>query len=113
MPSKGFTHPRLPKQYDRLLADISGLLEQARRTAVRSVNGVLTSVYWQIGRRIVEHEQESKQRAGYGEELLIRLSEEPTTMHSRGFWAHLAEILRCSWGLCPQAPGICRIGPIA
>ena len=85
MPSKGFTHPRLPKQYDRLLADISGLLEQARHTAVRSVNAVLTSAYWQIGRRIVEHEQGGKQRAGYGEELLIKLSEDLIAMHGRGF----------------------------
>jgi len=85
MPNKGFTHPHLPKQYGRLLADISGLLEQARRTAVRSVNAVLTSTYWRIGRRIVEHEQGGKQRAGYGEELLIRLSEDLTAMHGRGF----------------------------
>ncbi len=85
MPNKGFTHPPLHGQYGRLLADISGLLEQARRTVVRSVNAVLTSVYWQIGCRIVEHEQGGKQRAEYGEELLIRLSEDLTAMHGRGF----------------------------
>jgi hypothetical protein len=85
MLTKGFTHPRLPKQYDRLLADISGLLEQARRTAARSVNAVLTSVYWQIGQRIVEHEQGGKPRAGYGGQLLMRLSEDLTAMHGRGF----------------------------
>ena len=85
MPSKGFTHPRLPKQYDRLLTDISGLLEQARRTAARSVNAVLTSVYWQIGRRIAEHEQGGKARAEYGKELLMRLSEDLIAMHGRGF----------------------------
>ncbi len=64
MPDKGLTHPHLHSQYDRLLADISGLLEQARRTAARSVNAVLTSAYWQIGRRIVEHEQGGKRQGG-------------------------------------------------
>lgn len=85
MSDKGFTHRNLPNQYGQLLADISGLLEHARRIAARSVNVVLTSAYWQIGRRIVEHEQGGKQRAGYGEELLIRLSEDLTAMHGRGF----------------------------
>jgi len=51
MPNKGLTHPYLHSQYGRLLAGVSGLLVQARRTAVRSVNAVLTSLYWQIGRR--------------------------------------------------------------
>ena len=85
MSDKGFTHLHLHSQYDRFLADISGLLEQARRTAARSVNAVLTSAYWQIGRRIVEHEQGGKQRAGYGEESLIRLSEDLTAAYGRGF----------------------------
>lgn len=91
--SKGFTHPRLPKQYDRLLADVSGLLEQARRTAVRSVNAVLTSVYWQIGCRIVEHEQGGKQRAEYGRELLVHLGEDLTRQYGRGFsWRNLYQM---------------------
>jgi len=93
MLSKGFTRPRLPKQYDRLLADISGLLEQARRTVARSLNAVLTSVYWQIGRRIVEHEQGGKARAEYGRELLVRLGEDLTKQHGRGFsWRNLYQM---------------------
>jgi hypothetical protein len=93
MPNKGFTHPHLPKQYDRLLADISGLLEQARRMAARSVNAVLTSVYWQIGQQIVEHEQGGKQRAEYGRELLVRLGEDLTKQYGRGFsWRNLYQM---------------------
>ncbi len=93
MPDKGFTHLQLHRQYGRLLVDLSGLLEQARRTAVRSVNGVLTSVYWQIGRRIVEYEQEGKQRAEYGRELLVRLGEDLTEQYGRGFsWRNLYQM---------------------
>jgi hypothetical protein len=56
--------------YQRLSADISGLLEQARLSAARSMNAILDSRYWRIGKRIVEHEQGCEARPGYGEELL-------------------------------------------
>jgi len=73
--------------YGRLVSEISGLLEQARRFSARSVNAILTATYWQIGQRIVEHEQGGKGRAGYGEELLTRLSIDLTGRHGRGFSA--------------------------
>jgi predicted nuclease of restriction endonuclease-like (RecB) superfamily len=85
MPDKRLTHPHLHNQYDRLLADISGLLEQARRTAARSVNAVLTATYWQIGRRIVEHEQHGTVRAKYGGTLMQQLARDLTARHGRGF----------------------------
>ena len=71
--------------YGQLVSDISVLLEQARRGAARSVNAILTSTYWEIGRRIVEHEQGGKSRAGYGEELLIEISRDLAAQHGRGF----------------------------
>jgi len=93
MPNKGFTRPHVHNQYGRLLADVSGILVQARRTAVRSVNVVLTSAYWQIGRRIVEYEQGGKQRAEYGRELLFRLGEDLTKQYGRGFsWRNLYQM---------------------
>ena len=85
MPNKGLTRPHLHNRHGRLLADISSLLEQARRTAVRSVNAVLTSVYWQIARRIVEHEQHGKTKAEYGENLLMSLAKDLTAKYGRGF----------------------------
>jgi len=71
--------------YSGLVSDISGLLDQARRTAVRAVNSVLTATYWEIGRRIVEFEQGGKTTSEYGEKLLERLSSDLTTRHGRGF----------------------------
>jgi predicted nuclease of restriction endonuclease-like (RecB) superfamily len=70
---------------DRLVSDISRLLEQARRGAARSVNAILTATYWQIGRRIVEHEQGGRVTSEYGEKLLERLSVDLTARHGRGF----------------------------
>ena len=71
--------------YGQLVSDISGLLEQARRGAARTVNAILTATYWEIGRRIVEHEQGGKATSEYGEKLLERLSTDLTARHGRGF----------------------------
>lgn len=73
--------------YGQLFANISELLTQARRTAVRAVNGILTATYWEVGRRIVDFEQAGRERAGYGEELLDRLSIDLTRSLGRGFSA--------------------------
>ena len=71
--------------YHDLLSGISDLLERVRRMSVRSVNSILTSAYWDVGRRIVEYEQGGKSRAGYGEWLLLTLARDLTLRHGRGF----------------------------
>jgi predicted nuclease of restriction endonuclease-like (RecB) superfamily len=73
------------QSYKSFVSGIQGLLEEARHQAVRSVNAVLTATYWEIGRRIVKYEQGGKVRAGYGEELLKRLSQDITQKFGRGF----------------------------
>ena len=73
------------KGYKGFLSDISGLLTEARRSAARSVNSVLTATYWDIGRRIVEFEQKGKASAGYGENIMIALAKDLTARFGRGF----------------------------
>lgn len=80
--------------YGRLVSDISGLLERARHCAARTVNSILTTTYWEIGRRIVEHEQHGKARAEYGEALLANLSRDLTAKHGRGFSKRNLEQMR-------------------
>ena len=65
--------------YRELLRGVVTLIEQGRISSVRSVNTVLTSTYWLVGRRIVEHEQSGAERAAYGETLLKRLAHDLTT----------------------------------
>lgn len=72
-------------EYGALIGDIAELLEVARRTAARTVNALMTATYWEIGRRIVEHEQSGAERAEYGEELLNKLSGDLRTRFGRGF----------------------------
>ena len=73
--------------YGRLFKGISALLTDSRRAAVRTLNGILTATYWEAGRRIVEFEQGGRVRAGYGEELLERLSADLMKALGRGFSA--------------------------
>lgn len=81
-------------RYGTLIAGISELLEYARRTAARAINGILTATYWEIGRRIVEFEQGGKARAEYGEALLKRLARDLTTRGGRGFSERNLEYMR-------------------
>jgi predicted nuclease of restriction endonuclease-like (RecB) superfamily len=76
-----------PATYPALLTGIGALLEESRRAVVRVTNCFMTATYWEIGRRIVEFEQGGKKRAEYGEQLLIRLADDLTERHGRGFGA--------------------------
>lgn len=49
-----------------LLADVRTIVEQGLQTAYMGVNTVMVSTYWQVGRRIVEEEQQGEKRAEYG-----------------------------------------------
>ena len=49
-----------------MIQEIKELLSGARQRVAVQVNNELLSTYWNIGRIIVEHEQESRERAAYG-----------------------------------------------
>jgi len=85
--------------YRVLLANISTLIEEGRKVAVRQVNTALVATYWLMGRRIVEYEQGGSRRAGYGEELLIQLAQDLTQRFGKGFSpaARRASSLRRRW----------------
>lgn len=71
--------------YQTLQTEIAELLRNARLSAVRSVNAVMTASYWEVGRRIVESEQKGSRRAAYSEQLLKQLSADLTAQFGRGF----------------------------
>lgn len=75
----------LPAGYAGIHGGIVELLDAARQAAARSVNALMTASYWEIGRRIVEAEQKGRRRAGYGEQLMARLSADLTARFGRGF----------------------------
>jgi predicted nuclease of restriction endonuclease-like (RecB) superfamily len=71
--------------YDVVLSDVIDLLESARRASARTINTIITTTYWKIGRRIVEFEQGGSKKAEYGEQLIDRLSNDLTKRFGRGF----------------------------
>jgi hypothetical protein len=80
--------------YDDLLAEVADAIEKARSVAARSVNAVMTITYWHVGRRLVEQEQQGAMRAGYGEQLLKRLSLDLSKRFGRGFSERNLEQMR-------------------
>lgn len=76
---------RNDSSYKGLVADLTGLLEVARRASARAVNSVMAATYWELGRCIVEFEQGGQKRAAYGEELIQRLAEDLGQKFGRGF----------------------------
>ena len=84
----------MPQNYSGLVRDIGALLAAARRSSARAVNALMTATYWEVGRRIVEFEQRGELRAGYGQELLKRLSRNLTSRLGRGFSERNLEQMR-------------------
>lgn len=70
---------------DSMMNEIRELLLNARQRVAVQVNTELLSTYWNVGKIIVEHEQESKDRADYGKQTLKQLSKELTKEFGKGF----------------------------
>ena len=71
--------------YKNLLAAIGRTIETARQNAARAINTELVKANWEIGRHIVEFEQQGKDRAEYGSDLLATLSKDLTQQYGKGF----------------------------
>jgi len=63
--------------YQEILADIEALFKSGRHAVIE--------MYWKIGQRVVEAEQEGNPKAPYGEGLLDRLSRDLTKRIGSGF----------------------------
>lgn len=91
---KGILTKNKRADYASVLAEITTLLESARRVSVRALNAIITTTYWQVGRRIVEFDQKGQARAKYGEALLERLAKDLTRRLGRGFSERNLEQMR-------------------
>ena len=73
------------KPMDALYQDIRQIIETSRSNAVRSVDFCRVQMYWQLGRRIFEEEQQGKERADYGTYLLQNLAKRLEPEYGSGF----------------------------
>jgi predicted nuclease of restriction endonuclease-like (RecB) superfamily len=68
-----------------LLGSLGELIRDARQKVLRAVDTVQVQTCWQIGRHIVEFEQEGARRAAYGKQLLSTLAKVLTSEFGKGF----------------------------
>jgi len=67
------------------IAEIKQIIISARNKAHTAINSAMIEAYWFIGKRIVEEEQNGKQRAEYGQEIIKTLSKELKSEFGTGF----------------------------
>ena len=67
--------------YDR----IRGILDGARKQTWQAVNTAMLLAYWEIGRAIVEGEQQGEVRAEYGKRLIHELAQRLSADYGKGF----------------------------
>ncbi len=68
-----------------LFLTVKEIIIESRSRAYRMVNAVLIETYWQIGRTIVEDNQDGKERADYGKSVLKDLALQLTLEFGKGF----------------------------
>ena len=67
-----------------LLEDLRKLIDTARKSVAKTVNSTMTLLYWQIGKRIYT-EILNENRAEYGKQIVINISEELTLLYGKGW----------------------------
>lgn len=93
----------LQKKANALIDDIRGIIDSARAQAVRSVDFCRLQMYWQMGKRIFEEEQQGKERADYGAYLIKNLAKELQPEYGSGFSARQLAFCRQFYRLYPIA----------
>tara|TARA_R110002050_G_scaffold192548_1_gene327495 strand:- start:202 stop:1221 length:1020 start_codon:yes stop_codon:yes gene_type:complete len=77
-----------------IITDIKVIIAQARDRVIRAVDHQRTLMYWHIGKRIFEEEQEGKDRAAYGKYLTEYIAGELEPEFGSGFSKRQIELFR-------------------
>ena len=91
---------------DLLVAEIRAIMETARANVSREINTTMLATYWQVGRTIVEREQNGSLKAEYGKKLLPELSKRLTKELGRGYSRSNLQNMRLLYHAYPE---ICQI----
>lgn len=73
------------KLYQSVITDIKDIITSGRKLAYNAANKAMVLTYWHVGKRIVEQEQDGKERAEYGKALIEALAEELTKEYGKSF----------------------------
>ncbi len=91
------------KKEDTFLNDIRGIINSAKQNAVRSVDFCRVQMYWHMGKRIFEEEQQGKDRADYGAYLIKNLAKQLEPEYGSGFSARQLAFCRQFYRVYPIA----------
>jgi len=91
------------KKEEVFLNDIRGIINSARQNAVRSVDFCRVQMYWHMGKRIFEEEQQGKDRADYGAYLIKNLAKQLEPEYGSGFSVRQLAFCRQFYRIYPIA----------
>lgn len=89
------------------IGEIKGIINAARANAARSVDFCRVQMYWSIGKRIFEKEQQGKERAEYGKYLIRNLAKGIEPEYGSGFSVRQLEMCRQFYRTYPIANTLC------
>ncbi|WP_298393053.1 PDDEXK nuclease domain-containing protein [Flavobacterium sp.] len=96
-------------QNKELFQQVVVLLQNAQQQVLRTVNSTMTYTYFEIGRMIVEEEQNGKERAEYGKQILKGLSQQLTNEFGKGFSVINLENMRKFFLIYSNSSSLMRI----
>ena len=86
-----------------ILRDARRIIDTARNNAIRSVDYSRVQMYWNLGKRIFEEEQQGKDRADYGAYIVKSLAKELEKEYGSGFGVRQLEQSRQFYRTYPIA----------
>ena len=86
---------------EQFYTEIRQIIETARTNAIRSVDFSRVQMYWLLGKRIFEEEQQGKDRADYRAYLIRNLAEELTPLYGSGFSVRQLKFCRQFYRMYP------------
>ena len=99
-------HPA-DKGEEELLHNVRHILQEARAKVIHHVNSTLVRAYWQVGKYIVEYEQQGTGRAGYGKAVINTLSRRLVAEFGNGFTATNLRYMRQFYQCYPKYHTLC------
>ena len=76
------------------LEEVKGIIDDSKVKAIRAVDHVRVKMYWELGRKIVEEEQQGMERAEYGKFLIKNLSALLQSLYGSGYSKRQLEMFR-------------------
>ena len=71
--------------YQSVIDDVKGIISSGMESAYNATSRAMVLTYWNVGRRIVEQEQNGNQRAEYGAAMMDALAEELTREYGKSY----------------------------